>query len=267
MGDAAFFFYPEPGAALSTIDLGRRATAIEEWEVRDQEVSRAMSGATSRIVYTAYNRVNVQIDLFGDFNKVVQLETFVNYMRSGGYCSFTEDTAACYAGFATIRPKHGASNVFTHQNLFSDFGDTYAGASGDYIVVQSPSPRMIRETVRISSAAARNFGLANTLRRDFTNESWVLIKDRRFWPWLRLEPGTLNGPIVSPNQHRVTWNIELEFYEPADVVDRLAALPFDPFPTTETATDRDFESTFRFEADKFSGDLVIGGSGGRGIFN
>lgn len=82
-----------------------------------------------------------------------------------------------------------------------------------------------------------------------------MVRDRRFWPFLRLDPNSAGFPKFNPNQGRVTWSIELEMFEPADMLDRVAYQP-GTFPdVTEEATGLDFESVLRLDVDANSGQV------------
>lgn len=255
MGNSAFYYYPEANRPLTKIDLGRKVTSVLDWQVKDEDVSQAMSGAQSRVVYTTMNRCRVRIELFGDFDKLVELETFMNYMRAGGYCSFTEDTDAVCAGYATIQPLKNATTARIQRNLFGGFEASYSPGAGEFVVLQGPSPRMLKEIAVLSSFASNVWTFSNGLERSWENESWVLIRDRRFWPFLRLDPAASSSPNLNPGQGRVTWNIELDLFEPPDVLDRLAFTPRQFPDTTEEATDFDFESTLRVQVDEASGEI------------
>ena len=233
MGNSAFYFYPQPGAPLVKLDLGVKVTSVVDWEVRDMDVSRAISGALSKVIYTAYNRVSIRIDLLTNATKIAQLETFLNYMRSGGYCSFAEDTAGCFAAFSANKPTIGFTSVTIVKNLFDD-SDYGSYSLGSYVVLQGPSPTMKKVVAPVSGASGRTINLNNPVVRDLSTEDWILVRDKRFWPWLRLDPASYNDVSINPNQGRVSWSITLEFFEPPDVIDRIVNSGVETLPGSDT---------------------------------
>ena len=218
---ATFYYYPDPNGALAKIDLGLPVTSIVDWPVVDMRAASSFSGDVSRTIYSTQRRVTIRIELFKDYTVISQLETLDAHLRAGGLISFAEEEAGVFAGFARVPLRAGATSTVIKKNMFEDY-DTHALASGDIMVMQGPSPLARRESAVITGVSGNSAVFTAGIVNDFSDEDFVLVRDRRFWPFLQLAPGATSNVAISPNQGRVTQNITFELFEPPGAIARVA---------------------------------------------
>ena len=239
MGNAAIYYYAEPGEAAIKIDLGHRLTTLNSWETRDQELVQAMSGGISRVIFSATRAVSFRIELIDDFDVAAQLYGFLNHVKAGGTFSLTENDATIFAGISTAPPWPGRNVYDVESNLFASFMSVgYLAGAGTYLAFEGPSPEFITELLNVGSATnALQGSLSQVHTRDFRGMPWVLVRDSRFWPFLKMTEQTLNNPALSPENSRVTMVLDFNAFVPPDIIDQIGSTN-EPFPgdsDTETS--------------------------------
>lgn len=209
---AIFYWYPGPGAALKTVDIGRPLSNIAEREVRREHTTDSFTGTRSRVVYDAYSQVQVTIELFTDASIIRELEAIENHLKSGGTIALAEESGANFGGYLIAPPARGATTITAFSNQWGAWG-TATGGAGDVLVLQSPAPEYKREKLAMASRS----GLTATfsapgVRYDYTDAPWVFVRDARFWPYLRLQAGAMNQQLIFTDR-RVSWTIEMALEE------------------------------------------------------
>lgn len=238
MSSGAHIWWQPTGASTRVdLDMGRPLTSIEDYEVRDEAIAVAFSGARTRVRFTATRVVDVVCDLIAgtDYNVVRQLEALVNHLNRGGLCSISENDRSLGA-YLSLTPDPDVTHIQYNTNLYANFGN-YTPLADDILVLSGPSPKMLWEEVAVTSNGG--FGVVNlsaapTIAWD--DEAYVFIRNKGFWPVLRLRDGaTVPSPLAHGN--RITFSLNLPLEVPPDAYDALASTPDDPFPTGGTVDD------------------------------
>ena len=259
MGNAKFYFYPQPnGARLIEIDLGERLGELFfDFDIQEETVTSAAGGmyralTMSRQVITIQrDRLKLGEDMA---NRLRAMESHLNRGYAISFCS-DADRAFCYP----------ISNFpYTGDTSFNVLGDPFRNMTGnklpsvnDYLAIETPNLAATYEVAKYQSATgpftAVNGGTMNISNGvNFTYSRPAFARYYRFWPCLR-RAGNVGESIIT-NENGILFSLSLQL-----VVDTATLFSFHPLMQGS-------ESTIDFDL-KPSGEVVprevaFGESGG-----
>lgn len=228
MSSGAHIWYQPLGSeAVVDIDLGRPLSRLADYDVRDESVSVAFSGARTKVVFTATRAVDVVCSLIDgtDYEVIRQLEALLSHLRRGGLCSISENDRTLGAFLETF-PVSNSSRINYLTNLYDDYGN-FTPLAGDILVLQGPSPKMQWEEVEVlSNLGGGAIVLNDTPACFWEDEAWVLVRNKGFWPALRLRADAPDQLLEPGN--RITFDLTLPLEVPPNAFEGLAVEPDEP---------------------------------------
>lgn len=236
MSSGRIFYQPVGDAVTDVvqIDLGRPWSRLDDYDMRDESVSEAFSGGRRRIVFRATRNVDVSAELLdgSNYGVIRQIEGLMSHLRRGGLCSIAEGSRAL-AAFCETTPIVSSTRINWLTNMFADYctSPPFTATAGDILVLSGPSPDMLWEEVEVASGGTDYAVLTAAPVNDWTEQAWVLVRNKGFWPTLRLRtdaPGA--GILVHGN--RVTYRLDLPMEVPPNAWDALSSTPDDPLVVT-----------------------------------
>ncbi len=219
---AQLYWYPTPESLLRVVDLGLGWRELVEGDPADSVSARSADGQRVLTTFTSMRTLRTLVEYLTSVSVVRECQAIGNHLRRNGVIGLAEEDGATWGGFAKSAPARGDTIVRIEENLW-DAWSTADLDVGDVVVVQGASPRGVWEEAVVSAISAnkRKVTLSAGLLFDYSEEPYVLIRDRRFWPFVRLQDGALNTPILRTD-HRITWALELQLEEPPSRLARAA---------------------------------------------
>ena len=192
MGNAKFWFYPEPdGRHLVEIDMGEALGELSSTFFHDAVDGITYSGGISRsvgrggeVVTIPRDRMQLGEDLANKF------DAMQNHLDRGFSVAFTADSSKAWAASCQTSPAGGSFNLLLKNNPFEVLtGTTTTPAANDYVVLETGSPAYTREVVEVASASLTsasggNITTQNRINFDY-NGRRVFARYYRFWPILK----------------------------------------------------------------------------------
>lgn len=220
MANAAIYWYPGGGSTLlRKISLGQSLSEVLDRPVRNEVISEAISGRRTKVVFSSMHAVRVRIEFFADESVRRELDAMINQLQRGGTIAVAEDTDyTAWGAYLTNRPIAASQSFIDWDfNLYSGFDTAWTPTAEDILVMQGPGPKYLREEVRIASVAGRRFTISGP-RYDYSDEEWVFIRPKAFWPALRLQGGATNDELLTTDNGRITYRLDLPLEEPPDAM-------------------------------------------------
>lgn len=225
MSTARIYWYPDPDGYLEETDLGRRWSEHVAGQSADLAMSRTGEGGRVITTFGSWRRARFAMEYIDDADLVHDLYAVVDHLRRNNTIAIAEEGAATWGGFATRTLQRGDNEVKIAENLWSEWSPPMI-AAGDEIVIRGGSAGAKWETCKILSIGAnqKKVTLDRALRYSYEDQPWVLVHDRRFWPFLRFTDQALTSNPLQTD-HRITWDLDLELEEDPAAMAALAAAP------------------------------------------
>ena len=209
MGNAKFFYYPQPdGSHLVEIDMGEALGELQSTIVHDAVDAITQSGGIYRSVSRGAELVNIQRDRMqlGE-DLAIQFEALQNHLDRGFSCMAVSDHAKAWAASAIPSPSAGDRIINVGSAVFSDVtGTTVNGSSlvpgaGDYLVIETDTPPLVREVVEVSSASLNmstggSITLVNPVCFDYAGRK-VFVRWYRMFPVTKRPQEDIGTPIIT----------------------------------------------------------------------
>lgn len=222
MGNPTFWYYPDPDGSIETVDLADTLSDLVETPVTETSDARGLDWVASRTVLGSGLRVRIELERFGasaSSSLERALRTLENHLHRGGLVGFAADSAKAWAAVAGLGQVSGTTSWVGSAQIFTVFAPAAALASGDEVVIETPSPEAQREynTAGATVTASTNLvTLASALRYTFGPNS--VLRWRDFFPIMRLPSDQTGKTLVTNDRRRnFTLSVDLE-YTPADVI-------------------------------------------------
>jgi hypothetical protein len=214
MGNAAFYFYPEPdGNRLVTIDLGEGLGEMYsdfEWNQSSTTTlngqMRRLNGMTREIITISRDRMKGGEELG---HKLMALQ---NHLDRGHAVIFTADTSKTWFGPVRQPPAGGDTTIQVYSNPFRSIVGTQIPSANDYVTIETMGPGMIQEIKKLSSVSS----LSSTVSSEFSCDAMNFSYGQRlaFARWYRCHCGLKRlpedtGKAIVTNEHGILWSLEL----------------------------------------------------------
>ena len=203
MGNAKFYYTPMPnGSHTVIIDLGEALGEMYSDILFDAVDGVGFTGAISRSVGRTQEIVTIQRDrmVLGE-DLAYQFLALQNHLDRGFSCSFSSDSdrAYCYP----MRGIHasGVKKLQCYANPFTNItGTNNTPIIGDFATVETSSPAMIQENVKVTSNgnitdAGGNFDIDKRLCFQYNQPAFV--RHYRFYPVLKRPQSDLGQAIIT----------------------------------------------------------------------
>jgi hypothetical protein len=219
---AHLYWYPEDDGLVRSIDLGLGWRELITGDGADLVAARSADGQRIVTTFTSMRQVKALVEYVTDAAVVRELYAIANHLRRNGVIGLAEEDGATWGGFAREAPEQGETVIKIEDNLWEGWS-TADLAVGDTVVIQGASPGGKWEEAVLSAinASRRKITLSSGLRFDYSTEPYVLVRDSRFWPFLRLKDGAMGTPPIRTD-HRITWALDLDLEEPPSRIARAA---------------------------------------------
>ena len=207
MGNAKFYFTPEPfgalnGASLITIDLGEALGEMYSAISVEAVDAVSLTGSIQRSVGRTQEIVTIQRDrMIGGEDLAIQFHALQNHLDRGFSVSFAadDDRAFCFPIRGTLN--NNSSKIQLYANPFQNFtGTGPTPAVGDYCTIETGSPAMIQEIVKmqtVSNATAQggDVDTVNPVRFHYAQPAY--LRHYRFYPVLKRPQSDIWQSIVT----------------------------------------------------------------------
>ena len=220
---AKIWYYPDPAGAVVEIDIGEGLSDLQKNGAVVQSASESVSGAVYTNQTSARSMVRVINERFTSYALARQLETLENHLRRGGVIAVAEESSKAFAGYLNFPLPSSGATSFSLQGTPWPFAGVITLAGGNEFVLQSPSPKYLRELGLLTSHGAGNTMTVPATVYDYSAEPWVLFRTRGFWPLLRLPVGQRNQKMLT-HDHRISWTFDVQLEEHVDGLDIFAGI-------------------------------------------
>lgn len=211
MGNAKFYYYPEPnGSHLVTIDIGEALGEMFSDMIVDAVDGVSLTGSISRSVGRMTEIVTIQRDrmILGE-DLAYQFEALQNHLDRGFSVGFTADEDKSYCFPLKGTHTSGTFRLNCGRHPFLNMLGTGANPSpgvGEYLVVETSSPNQIREKVKVDdnssiSSLGGFFTIEKRLNFEYTRPAFA--RWYRFYPVLKRPSSDVGQSIITNEQGRL----------------------------------------------------------------
>lgn len=215
MGSSKFWYYPNGGTALVTVNLGRTVTSMRaaSTNVR-QATATAWNGEQTTVQWGGVEttRIRVEFGLTGLVDRSVRREliAMLNHMDRGGSVMFAVDSEKFFAGF--LQNEYPVGDTIVLVTPFTE--PVVAGVNIDEteIVIRSSNPTCKLEMQHVSAHSISaipgvydgSLTINPGITYDYSDDAWVLVRELGSWPALRL-------PVSERGREHYTTDYETRF--------------------------------------------------------
>ena len=206
MGNAKFYFTPQPygalnGAALVTIDLGEALGEMYSDISVEAVDAVTMTGSIRRSVGRTQEIVTIQRDrMIGGEDTAIKFHALQNHLDRGYSVSFAADDAKAYCFPIRGALQNATKRINLYANPFVNFTGTAAPAVDDYCTIETSSPAMIQEIVKMKTVSSADFLGGNVDTKDpinFQYDQPAFMRHYRFYPVLKRPQSDIGQSIIT----------------------------------------------------------------------
>lgn len=207
MGNATFWYYPGgKGTPVEKIDLGEGISDLQITPLRDATTATTFDGTQFRSSQASKLSVRIVLDRFTNEPLATALMSMWAHLELGGAVAFAADAATAFAANLTAIPSRGDTILYNSGNLFSAWGGADP-ASGDFVVIQTGNPGLIREWLTVDSSTASTVTVSTAVRYNYSSSAQMLIRQRDFYPYL-VAPQEAIGSAPVTHDHRISFTLD-----------------------------------------------------------
>ena len=203
---AKFFFYPEPNNGtphLVTIDLAEDLGEMYSDIIIDAVDGVSLVGGIQRSVGRTQEIVTIQRDrMLGGEDLAYQFEALQNHLDRGYSVAFTSDHTKMFCFPLLGNHQATTQSLRLGQPSFGAItGSSSVPSVGDYMTIDTMSPAMIREKVKISSNSSMagtggTLGIDKPLNFAYNNRR-AFLRSQRFYPILKRPQSDVGQSIIT----------------------------------------------------------------------
>ena len=205
MGNAKFYYTPEPfgsSARLTTIDLGEALGEMYSDISVEAVDAVSLNGSIQRSVGKTQEVVTIQRDrMLGGEDLAVQFHALQNHLDRGFSVSFSSDSASAFCFPLRGSLSNGSTSINLYANPFVNFtGTNIRPSSGDYCTIETSSPAMIQEIIKVNDASGitAQGGLITTVDLvKFQYDQPAFLRHYRFYPVLKRPQVDIGQSIIT----------------------------------------------------------------------
>ncbi len=227
MGNAKFWFHPHPAKSansgqLISIDMGEALGELSSSIFHDVVDGIGYSGGVRRSVARGGEIVTIQRDRMRLSEDLAhQFDALQNQLDRGFSVSFSADADKCWSGFCARSPEQGDRIISVNSDTFRNMtGNTYTPVGGDYLVLETGSPKYVRETVKVRSSSTTvttggsidiNYGgYTDKVVFSYANRP-AFLRWYRWWPVLKRAQSEVGKPIITNEGGRL-WSLNVTLF-------------------------------------------------------
>ena len=206
MGNAKFYYTPEPfgtGPRLQVIDLNEPLGEMFSDISVEAVDAVSLNGSIQRSVGKTQEVVTIQRDrMLGGEDLAIQFHALQNHLDRGFSVSFAADdtNAFCFPIRGSLNNGATSINLYADpfQNLTAPF--TTLPASGDYCTIETSSPAMIQEIIKVlgaGSITAQGGTITTVDRVKFQYDQPAFLRHYRFYPVLKRPQSDIGQSIIT----------------------------------------------------------------------
>lgn len=213
MGTPTFYYYPNGGRSLETVDLGEGLQNLTATPAIRREDATALDGSMSTAVLGPMWELRLLLERFGSPGASAlerQLQALANHLRRGGLCGVAVDSDKAWCGLRAGASTRGYTYCSTRGNAFAAWSAGAAVvASGDEVAVEGSPPDHTHEVRGVSSLTGSTIALSEAMVFDHRS-GWVRHRD--FWPvcYMRADDAA-KEPITHDHRRNYTLDLRLVF--------------------------------------------------------
>jgi len=208
MGTAKFFYVPMPGGSfMQEIDLKESLGELSSSFFHDVVDNIGYNGGIRRSVTRGHEIVNIQRDRLQYGEAVaVRFDALQNHLDRGYSVAFCADHEKAWGAFCRRSPASGDEKISVNDNIFKNWvGSTTKPNSNDILVVETPSPKYVREKIIISSVQSGfttssggilNLTSGTRVQFNYSNRP-AFVRHYRWWPVLKRLQSEVGKPIIT----------------------------------------------------------------------
>lgn len=206
------YWYPSNDASLRTIVMDRAWRELVTANARSSTLARAGDGTRVQTSFAAARRLRAQAEYLMSLSVIREIEAVNLHLDRNKWIAIAEDDGCTWGGYARTPPAMGDASIRIDSQLWASWSTTTLGA-GSTVVVQGASPKGLWEEVVVSSVSGTTVNFASSpLRFDYSDEPYVLVRDARFWPYLRKQDGAI-GDVSLTTDRRISWRLDWQLEE------------------------------------------------------
>lgn len=217
MGNAKFYYYPEPDARqLRTIDLGEKLGELfSEFEI---DVRSSISRGGRRYLSHGLQRefITIQRDrmILGE-DVAIKLQTMQNHLDRGGYVMFSADSDKAYIHPLLNTTQQQDATLTLGSNPLKEIIGSNIPQSNDYVSIHTGSPTNILEYTKIhnvngSFSSSEGGSIAVNPKIAYTYNDRAFLRHYRFFPFLRRSANEIGQNIITNEGGRLfSLNVRL----------------------------------------------------------
>jgi len=202
----AFYYYSEPGAPLTYLDLGRPISDVFMVPTRSRVDAIGGDGGCYHQLNGGGARVTIRRERLSDATTERSLRNMEDHLMRGGRVAFSWDHAKTWAGYGTGGLTRGDALCRTLGNAFTSWSSAGALAVGDEVVIESPNPEMKREINTVSAITSGQITLGTAAA--FTYVQRHFVRYRHFYPALYMPESELGRSILTGDRN-LNWALDL----------------------------------------------------------
>jgi hypothetical protein len=249
MGNATFYWYPDPAGSIEVLDLGEKISDLQVTPVRVARDAYSARGGQHRTTTFGALKVRIVLERFTGQDLAWKIESMQSHLERGGSVGFAADSTKAWCGMATTLPDRGDTRLVTNGNAFKAWATGALLAVGDIIAMTGGQPEGIVEYGKVGVSHlgggffdAKVVGLDSEVKHSFRMGP-VAVRHRDFYPILRMPSAQIGRAIVT-HDHRISYTLDMELQtDQATLADLLST-------TTELVGDSPMIGTPMVEIDR-----------------
>lgn len=221
MATPKILYYPQDARGrLQTIDLGRPLGSLGEVSRVLVSAETALDGGVHVQPISEEVRIRVSLEFPGTGESLwAKLYNLQTHLLRGGVISLAVDPDRAWAGYTQTGYKDESTLFFTRGNTWRYPGLTSAAIpDASLIAIAAPGelPQIATLSAAISSSSTRVQIASPGLLRRLDAAPWLLIRDRDYYPALRLPADILDAAptlLTSTDDRRIVYALDAELVE------------------------------------------------------